>query len=147
MFITKLLPRVFIIIVALVLFLLVTQREKVEYTLTNFGRVADLVYKNIEIQFDPPRKFVGNRMQKEDTLKMSVGEPFINFNVRDWEDFWKIIYGVYQKENTEGPSFIPLYRQLDQDEMQEELRENYPTPFSYFQDPQWEAFWKMVFGR
>lgn len=147
MFITKLLPRVFIAIAALALFLLVTQREKVEYALTNFGKIADLMYKNIETQFDPPRKFKGNRMQKEDSLKMYIGEPFTNFNPRDWDAFWKIIYGVYKKENPDGPSFIPLYRQLDQEEMQEELSDNYPTPFSYFQDPQWEAFWNMISSR
>ncbi|MDD5045022.1 MAG: hypothetical protein PHG51_05735, partial [Candidatus Omnitrophica bacterium] len=131
----------------LVLFLMVTQKDKLEYALSNFSRVISLVTTNIQTQMDPPRKFVGNRMQKEDSLKMYVGEPFMSFGVRDWEEFWKIIYGVYSKENPEGPSFIPLCRQLDQEEMQQELSVKYPNPFSYFQDAQWEAFWKMIFSR
>ena len=143
----KLLPRLFLIFIGLVLFLIVTQREKAEYVLNNFSRVASLISANIQMSFDPPRKFVGNRMQKEDALKMYIGEPFISFKPADWEKFWNIIYGVYPTENAEGPSFIPIYRQLDQGEMQAKLSRKYPNPFSYFQDPQWEQFWKMIFSR
>ena len=147
MFLKKLLPRIFLIFAGLVLFFLITQRQNVEYTLNNFSRVISLISANIQMEFDPPRKFIGNRMQKEDALKTYVGEPFTHFKPGDWEKFWNIIYGVYQRENFDGPSFIPIYRQLDQDEMQAELGEKYPTPFSYFQDPQWEQFWKMIFSK
>jgi len=147
MFFKKLLPRIFLLFAGLVLFFLVTQRESVEYFFTHASDVITLISQNIQTQMSPPRAFVGNRMQKEDSLKMGIGEPFMSFSPRDWEEFWKIIYGVYTKENPNGPKFIPLYRQLDSDEMQAELSEKYPNPFSYFQDPQWEAFWKMIFGR
>lgn len=144
---TKFYPRLTLLALIIILFLLITRKQDLEYFLGNLSGAIDTIKQNFQTQLNPPRAFVGNRLKKEDEFKMYLGEPFRSFNVQDWENFWKIIYGVYAKENPQGIKLLPVYRQLSQDEMQEELVNKYPAPFAYFNQAQWEAFWNMVFSK
>ncbi len=143
----RLVPRMFLIIAIFVLLLLINQRERLEYYTQHLSIVSKVILENINVQMYPPRKFVGTKIQKEDMLKMYVGEPFKNFSFKEWEQFWQIIYGLYRKENPQDPRLPAIYRHLDKEEMQQELIGRYPTPFSYFGDAQWEQFWQIIFSK
>jgi len=146
-FFKKIFPRLFILFLILLLIILLREKENLEYYVRHLGLISKVILENIHTQMNPPRKFVGNKLEKEDTLKMYVGEPFLSFSYSEWEDFWKIIYGLYRKENPYDAKLPAIYRHLELEEMQELLAQKYPMPFARLQARQWEEFWRLIFSK
>lgn len=81
-------------------------------------------------------------LQKETELKLYVGEPFKSFSQRDWNWFWRLIYGAFPRGIPEREGLPNRMRQLTMDEIASEIMKRYPEPFTYFKD----EHWKMFFG-
>ncbi len=86
-------------------------------------------------------------VEREEELKAYIGEPFITFTQSDWNRFWNLIYGGFQKEDPERPGLPKKMRQLTENEIAYELMSLYPQPFSYFKDSHWRILFSIIFNR
>jgi len=81
---------------------------------------------------------------KETHLALWVGEPFRSFSVREWQDFWRLIYGKHYMDNPLGRGWPKVYRQLTLEEIKLKLIDLYPFPFSRFSGKDWSAFFGII---
>jgi len=85
--------------------------------------------------------------EKETELRLYIGDPFRDFERRDWEKFWNIIYGGFLKQDLERPDLPKRKRQLTEGEIIEELISRYPTPFTFFTESHWQTFFGIIFKK
>ena len=117
----------------------------------NLSEITNLIkYKlgiighNISTDVDPQRKIPLTLIVKQEKLKaLSPDYVLGDFTPEEWHNFWELIYGY--KEEGEGWPKAKVYR--SKGEIEEELIYNYPDPFSYFKDRQWNYFWSVVLGK
>jgi hypothetical protein len=107
----------------------------------------DIILNNFTSQFNLERSRPINPIDKEENLKMVIGQPFLGFRRVDWEEFWNTLYGVFPLDYSDNERLPPRSRQLTYPEMEKRLKKLYPTPFSYFQDEHWQQFWQVIFGK
>lgn len=113
----------------------------------DFAQGIDIHIENFMYALNPERSKPISILEKEQGLKVYVGEPFIDFSQSDWSEFWNILYGAYPMDYPENERLPPRVRQLNYSEMEEKLKEWHPNPFSYFQAEHWQQFWKIAFGK
>lgn len=83
-------------------------------------------------------------IEKETELKLYVGQPFIDFEEKDWKEFWNLIYGVFPGEIPEKPGLPKRVRQLTENEIAFELMSLYSNPFVYFKEEHWRIFFSII---
>jgi hypothetical protein len=83
-------------------------------------------------------------LKKETELQLYIGPPFNEFNRRQWQDFWWLIYGLYYKELPQRPDLPKKLRQLTYDEIIEELKSRYSEVFVYFKDEHWGILFGLI---
>lgn len=101
------------------------------------------VYSNEEV-IKRPRPLTTAKV--DSALEVYIGRPFVNFSEEEWEEFWKIIYGVYPKDEPERPGLPRKLRQLTEEEIASELIARYPQPFRNFREEHWNEFFKIIRG-
>ena len=85
--------------------------------------------------------------KEESDLEVVFGDPFASFSRQEWDEFWNIIYGLYQIEEPLEEGLPNRMRQLSYAEIAAELTKKYPQPFVYFGQQQWEAFFSIAVRR
>lgn len=83
-------------------------------------------------------------MERETELKLYIGQPFLDFTPKEWNDFWNLLYGTFPKDSPEREGLPQRLRQLTEDEIAFELMERYPAPFSYFQKNHWDTLFSIA---
>lgn len=143
----KFLPVVLIssaIVLALTLFL---AQDNLRQDWNDFTESIDIHIDNFMYTLSPERSKSISMLEKEQNLKLYVGQPFIDFSQSDWNKFWDILYGVYPVDYPENERLPARVRQLKRPEMEEKLKDLYPNPFGNFQQQHWQQFWQMIFGK
>lgn len=113
----------------------------------DFTKAIAIHIDNLSYSVNPERAKSVTAIEKEESLKSFVGDPFIHFSRQDWIEFWNILYGVYPLDYPENKRLPPMVRQFTALEMEDKLRALYPRPFAYFKDEHWRQFWGIVFGK
>lgn len=132
------------VVLALTLFL---SQENLREDWNDFTESMDIHIDNFMYTLNPERSKSISMMEKEQNLKLYVGQPFIDFSQSDWDKFWGILYGVYPVDYPENERLPARARQLKRPEMEEKLKEWYPSPFGNFQQEHWQQFWQIIFGK
>lgn len=146
MWLRRLFPKLFLITGFLLLFLIFRYQNSLkDLWQVNFEKLK-IYTDNFFFQFDPAleRNRPTSLVERQEELKVYIGEPFISFTNRDWDKFWHIIYGGFLKENRENPDLPKKMRQLDHHEIMYELASLYPQPFAFFQDSHWRIFFGII---
>lgn len=132
--------------IVLVLTLLLAQ-DNLRRDWNDFMEGIDIHIDNFMYTFSPKRSKSISMLEKEQNLKLYVGQPFIDFSQSDWDKFWDILYGIYPLDYSQNSRLPARVRQLKPAEMEEKLKEWYPKPFGYFQPQHWQQFWQIAFGK
>lgn len=132
------------VVLALTLFL---SRENLREDWNDFTEGVDIHIDNFMYTLNPERSKSISMLEKEQNLKLYVGQPFIDFRQSDWDKFWGILYGVYPMDYSENERLPARVRQLKRPEMEEKLKDWYPAPFGNFQQQHWQQFWQIIFGK
>ncbi|MEK6727676.1 MAG: hypothetical protein AABY28_03250 [Candidatus Omnitrophota bacterium] len=142
----RIIPKVLLPLGFLVLFLTV----KYQQTLKDFWvfavESAEIHFNNLFYQADSEteRHRPVSLIETETELKLYIGEPFRNFNQRDWDEFWRLIYAGFLRGAPPREGLPNKMRQLTLDEIASELMKRYPEPFTYFKDEHWKMFFGTV---
>lgn len=96
---------------------------------------------------EPKRHRPVSLLQKETELKLYIGQPFIDFSKKDWNEFWNLIYGAFPREVADKQGLPKKIRQLTPDEISFELMSRYPQTFAYFRDSHWKTFFGIVLNK
>jgi hypothetical protein len=140
-------PKLFLKLGFLLLFLLILFAKPIrKFTDFQFQKLE--VYKtNLFAPANPEvvrrRKPISTALE-ESNLEVAFGEPFSNFSLEEWDDFWEVIYGLYPKGEPEKPGLPRRLRQLTTGEIISELIARYPQIFRYFRESDWEAFFSAI---
>ncbi len=106
-----------------------------------------IIKENTRDLINPLRKQPGSLLLAEEKLKQALPEPFAKFEEEDWNIFWDLIYGVHETDDY-GINYTPKRkRQLNIDEIEEILRQDYPQIFTRFNAQMWQDFWALIFGK
>jgi hypothetical protein len=125
-----------------ILFLLKENLRKDYYDLTKSLKIT---LQNLSYELVPPRRALFGVENKKVELKVKFAPVFSNFTEEDWQTLWRIIYGIYPKNDLGRNERIPPRRtQLTIPEMQKELKLHFPYPFEYFNNEHWRLFWKTL---
>jgi hypothetical protein len=81
---------------------------------------------------------------QEGELIARIRQPFTGFTNEQWDKFWEIIYGVYPRQEPEGPGLPYRMRQLTYAEIASELIKLYPQPFANFSRQHWNNFFSII---
>ncbi|MBU1870318.1 MAG: hypothetical protein KJ818_07605 [Candidatus Omnitrophica bacterium] len=142
-------PKIFLVLGFVILALLYNYRFKIEnFWLFNMKKAQ--IYKDnffYESGEKMERKQPLALTKKEAMLKVYMGSPFRGFEQKDWDEFWNIIYGVFAKDQPEAEGLPQRVRQLNLEEIQEELISLYPQPFSYYKDSDWDRLFYFIFKK
>ena len=122
-------------------------RDNLKDDLGDIVDSAGILIHNFQYGLSPERSKPNTAIDKEESLKSFVGEPFTTFRRPDWDEFWNILYGIFPVDYSENERLPVKVRQLNYSEMEAKLKEAYPAPFTYFQDQHWQQFWQIVFGK
>lgn len=138
-------PKILIVFGIALAFIIYSARTGLRQDWNDLVESVNIWMDNFNRAFSPVRSRPISTLQKEEELKMYVGAPFLGFQGSDWEKFWNIVYGLFPIDYPENERLPPRTRQLTNPEMQEKLKELYPSPFSSFQDQHWQQFWQIIF--
>jgi hypothetical protein len=142
----RILPALFILLGFACLYLLVKFEQPLK------GNVG-FVLQKAAIHFENFFYFASDKKQRrrpvstlkqETELKLYIGPPFRDFVRRDWHEFWRIIYGAYPKDKPEREGLPVRVRQLNEEELKEELIQRYETPFKFFYPEHWKMFFDLI---
>lgn len=142
----KIFPKILLIFGFLTLFIIIAYRASIKdkwlFNLEKLKIHADNFFFKSGPGFErrPPISL----LQKETELEVYLGEPFKSFSEKDWQEFWKIIYGAYPREIPEKKGLPKKMRQLSEDEIAYELTQLYPEPFNYFKEEHWKALFGII---
>jgi len=145
----KILPKIFLFLGFLALFIIVRYRVFLrERLLFEFER-AKIHIDNFFFETGPgvTRKKPLSLLEREAELKLYVAEPFRSFSDNDWREFWDIIYLPQPIERLEKKGLPNKMRQLSEDEIAFELMERYPQPFANFREEHWKMFFGIIFKK
>lgn len=144
----KILPRISLIIGFVLLFFLVKYQGQLKDFWSFFIDKVSIYSDNYFFPSGktPERKRPVALMERETELVLYIGDPFKEFTAEDWETFWNMMYGGFQKEES-GENMPRKMRQLTEEEIKNELSSRYPQPFSYFSDQHWKILFGIVFKK
>ncbi|MEW6008696.1 MAG: hypothetical protein AB1629_03595 [Candidatus Omnitrophota bacterium] len=115
--------------------------------LQDFKLQLGIIKENTRDLIVPPRKQPGSLLLAEEKLKQFLPDPFAKFGQGDWDSFWNLIYGVHETDDY-GINYTPKRkRQLNIDEIEEILRQDYPHIFPKFDSQTWHDFWTLIFSK
>ena len=140
-------PKILIVFGIALAFMLYLARINLRQDWNDLVETVNIWIDNFNRGFSPGRSRPISTLQREEELQMLVGPPFRDFQSLDWDKFWNVIYGLFPVDYPENERLPPRARQLTNPEMQEKLKELYPSPFSYFQDQHWQQFWQIIFKK
>ncbi|MEK6568433.1 MAG: hypothetical protein AABZ27_06845 [Candidatus Omnitrophota bacterium] len=138
-------PKILIVFGIALAFMLYLARVNLRQDWNDLSESVEIWIDNFNRGLSPDRSRPISTLSKEEELKMYVGAPFLDFQASDWDKFWNIVYGLFPVDYSENERLPPRSRHLTNPEMQEKLKELYPSPFGYFQDEHWEQFWRIIF--
>jgi len=149
MWLKRLLPKVFLIIGFLSIFLLIKYQGSIKDLWLHHAERFKIYYDNFFFQFsqDLERRRPVTLVEREEELKAYIGEPFISFTHSDWNKFWNLIYSGFPKVDPQRPDLPKKMRQLSEDEIADELMSLYPQPFAFFKDSHWRILFSIIFNR
>lgn len=101
---------------------------------------------NVEYRLSPDRRKPIITVDKEFGLKQLNPTFFNNFDDKDWQEFWDIIYGMHPLINFQDEKLPAAERNYSILEIQDVLIKRYPEGFSGFAEEHWKMFWKEIFG-
>lgn len=140
-------PKVLILCGVTLVFIFYRAKGNLKEDWKDFADAIAIHIDNLKYTLNPERAKSITTIEKEESLKSFVGDPFIHFSRQDWDEFWNVLYGVFPLEYPENKRLPPFVRQFTYSEMESKLRELYSKPFAYFQDEHWRQFWGIVFGK
>jgi hypothetical protein len=111
---------------------------------SDFVGAVDVGFSNLSYRFWPERRPPITLAERQIALVAYMPEPFEKFTADDWNDFWSLIYGVYPLDDTGNDRLPKRVRNLDAEEVKQELVVRYPFPFQHFQEEHWKYFWQIV---
>jgi hypothetical protein len=106
---------------------------------------TQIVKENTRDFFAPSRKPPLSFLIAQESLKQNLPVPFANFAEQDWQDFWRLIYGTHETDDSGSVYSITRRRQLSIEEIEQILMNDYPQIFSRFDRRMWDEFWKLAF--
>lgn len=143
------LPKLLLVGGFLSLFLIIIYQNQIKDFLKlgcdKAGRYVDHVSYDLNLEVERRRPL--SLIKEETELKLYIGEPFRDFGMSEWKEFWNVIYGIFSKTDPEEPGLVGKRRQLTKDEIISELKEMYPQPFDYFQENHWDMFFRIIFKK
>jgi hypothetical protein len=103
--------------------------------------------ENTRELFFPSRKPPTSFLVVEESLKQALPQVFLTFSLEQWNTFWDLIYGVYETDDL-GINYRPKRkRQLNIDEIQDILSQEFSEIFPRFNEQMWKDFWVIVFKK
>lgn len=117
------------------------RHSKVNDLRVSFKDKLQVLYENSQDMVNPARRAPLSTIELEERLKANLAVPFGKFSRRDWDWFWRLLYGRF-KEDT--PGWPKRVRQLSREEIQDNLIDYYYRPFASFGDKQWAIFWQQI---
>ncbi|MDD5247258.1 MAG: hypothetical protein PHS09_07695 [Candidatus Omnitrophica bacterium] len=139
--------RVFLVLGFLALILVILFQNQIKKFVSFQENKLKTYHDNFFAGNDPEiakRRVPLSAAKEESDLEVVFGEPFASFSRQDWDEFWNVIYGLYQIEEPLEQGLPNRMRQLTYAEIAAELARRYPQPFSYFGQQQWEAFFSIA---
>ncbi|MFH0762736.1 MAG: hypothetical protein V1925_02475 [Candidatus Omnitrophota bacterium] len=145
----RVLPKIFLLIGFLTLFIIIKYRVEIKEFFSFNLQKAKIHTDNFFYQSGSgaKRRKPVTFLQRETELALYIGEPFRNFNRRDWEEFWDVIYGAYVTDAPQEEGLPRRVRQMEREELSYELARLYPQPLAYFTQEQWQAFFSIIFKK
>ena len=141
----RIIPKILLLLGFLLLFIILRYQGVIkEFSSFNFARLS--IYWDNFFYFsgdEPKRNPPISLLEKETELKLYIGQPFKDFTLEEWGQFWRLVYGAFPKENP-GKSLPKKVRQLTEEEMAGELQSLYPQPFAFFKEEQWRIFFGLL---
>ncbi|MBU2103318.1 MAG: hypothetical protein ABH865_08360 [Candidatus Omnitrophota bacterium] len=134
-----------LLLVALIIFFAIQKKSIFSYKPTKklidtTGALINATKHNLAMEVSPGRSPKITLIEKEAYLRMFAPDLFSNFNERDWQKFWAIIYQPVKDKS--GGFVIKRYR--TKEEIMAILVDQYPNPFSFLQKEHWDIFWQDV---
>lgn len=145
----KFLPKVLLALGFVLLFLIIQYQSQLKDFWSFIIEKVSIYSDNFffPVGAAPERKRPVSLIERETELALYIGEPFRSFKASDWEDFWNIIYGGFQKEEPGRKGMPKKMRQLTEEEIKFELASRYPQPFSSFLERHWRIFFGIIFKK
>lgn len=119
-------------------------RENLTKDYQDLKQALSISADNTAYNLSPPRSASFGTQYKEEALKVEFGPVFAGFSRDDWQVMWKIIYGIRSEDNLDNERLPARSRQLTLDEIEEELKARFYSPFAYFTAEHWQYFWKIL---
>jgi hypothetical protein len=140
------LPKILLVIGFLALFLIIKYQNSIkDLWLFNLEKLKIHLDNFLNPQIERRRPIT--LLDREDELRLYIGEPFRNFTPEDWDWFWDIVYGVFPEGEPQKKGLPKGMRQLNFNEISSKLMSRYPQPFTYFKKEHWNIFFGIIFKK